>query len=179
MDTQAWWGLALLGAMNAIGFGGWLWTQGTYVPRPRAPAPAETAPKAPEATSPAKTSPDSATTQPPPSAMLAGSAAARTASATPANPRKTAGILPDKPSRDDVRTVLAPLRDALRDCAHGKTGVAQLDMTVANTGAVTVVVVGGDFAGTREGSCIARVARTARFERFKRPRFRVIFPFSL
>jgi hypothetical protein len=40
-------------------------------------------------------------------------------------------------------------------------------------------VVGGDFAGTPEGSCIARVARTAQFVRFAKPRFRVIYPFSL
>jgi hypothetical protein len=177
MDAQAWWGLALLGAMIAIGFGGWLWTQGTYVPRPRAPAPATAAPQA-DTTPPAKTPPVSATVQAP-SAPLAGSAPPRTDSAPAASPRKPAEVLADKPSRDDVRAVLTPLRDALRDCAHGKTGVAQLDMTVANTGAVTVVVVGGDFAGTREGSCIARVARTARFAPFKRPRFRVIFPFSL
>jgi hypothetical protein len=178
MDAHAWWGLALLGAMNAIGFGGWLWTQGTYVARPRAPAPAASAPQAP-GTVPAATPPASATGQAPPSTTLAGSAAPRTAGAIPVNPKKTPEVLAEKPSRADVLAVLTPLGDALRDCAHGKTGVAQLDMTVASTGAVTVVVVGGDFAGTREGSCIARVARTARFERFKRPRFRVIFPFSL
>jgi hypothetical protein len=178
MDAQSWWGLGLLGAMIAIGFGGWLWTQGTYIPRPPAPAPAAEAPQVADTTAVAKSPPESASVQPP-LVPLAGSATARAGGGPITNSAKMAGVLPDKPSRDDVRAVLTPLRDALGDCAHGKTGVAQLDMTVANTGAVTVVVVGGDFAGTREGSCIARVARTARFERFKRPRFRVIFPFSL
>jgi hypothetical protein len=176
MDTQAWWGLALLGAMTVIGFGGWLWTRGTYVRRSPAPAPA--APQAPDS-SPAATATPAGSAVPASGAALAGSAAVKTAGAVPANRKKAADVLPDKPSREDVRAVLTPLRDALGDCAHGKTGVAQLDITIANSGAVTLVVVGGDFAGTREGSCIARVARTARFVRFKRPRFRVIFPFSL
>ncbi len=40
-------------------------------------------------------------------------------------------------------------------------------------------VVAGDFAGSPAGSCIARVVRTARFAPFSKPRFRVIYPFSL
>jgi hypothetical protein len=165
--------------MTAIGFGGWLWTAGTYVPRPRAPAPTAEPPTAAASPLAAKPSASAPPVQAPAGTPLAGSAPARTAAVPPANRKKPPEVLPDKPSRDDVRAVLTPLRDALSDCAHGKTGVAQLDITVANTGTVTLVVVGGDFAGTREGSCIARVARTARFDRFKRPRFRVIFPFSL
>jgi hypothetical protein len=85
----------------------------------------------------------------------------------------------DIPSRDDVLAALAPIRAAVTECARGQRGVAQLDITVANTGFVTHAVVGGDFAGTPEGSCIARVARSAQFVPFKKPRFRVIYPFSL
>ena len=64
-------------------------------------------------------------------------------------------------------------------CAHGMQGTAQLDITVADTGFVTSAVVGGDFAGTPEGSCIARAVRSAQFAPFKKPRFRLIYPFSL
>jgi hypothetical protein len=94
-------------------------------------------------------------------------------------PRPEPAELPDIPSRDNVVAALAPLRSAVAECAHGQRGVAQLDITVANTGAVTHAIVGGDFAGTAEGSCIARAARSAAFVPFKKPRFRVIYPFSL
>jgi hypothetical protein len=87
--------------------------------------------------------------------------------------------LPDIPSREDVISALEPLRGAIGDCVQGRRGVAQLDITVASTGSVSHAVVGGDFAGTPEGSCIARATRTAQFTPFKKPRFRVIYPFGL
>jgi hypothetical protein len=93
-------------------------------------------------------------------------------------PRLPAGELPEIPSRDNVLAALEPLRKGIGECAHGQHGVAQLDITVAGNGVVTHAVVGGDFAGTPEGSCIARVARAAQFVPFAKPRFRVIYPFS-
>jgi hypothetical protein len=92
-------------------------------------------------------------------------------------PRNTE--LPDTPSREAVVSALAPVRAAVRACAPGQRGVAQVDLTVSGNGKVTHAVVGGDFSGTPEGSCIARAVRSARFEPFKQPRFRVIYPFSL
>ena len=89
------------------------------------------------------------------------------------------GELPDTPSRDDVKAALVPLWPAVTECAHGQRGMAQLDITVTSSGQVSHAVVGGDFAGTPEGSCIARAARTAQFTPFKKPRFRVIYPFQL
>jgi hypothetical protein len=44
---------------------------------------------------------------------------------------------------------------------------------------VTHVLVGGDFAGTTEGSCIARAVRGARFPAFKQERFRILYPYAL
>jgi hypothetical protein len=87
--------------------------------------------------------------------------------------------LPDIPGREEVRAALEPLRPAIAECSRGARGVAQLDITVSSSGAVSHAVVGGDFAGTAEGSCIARAARGAQFTPFKKPRFRVIYPFSL
>ena len=87
--------------------------------------------------------------------------------------------LPDTPSREDVIAALDPLRPAVNECARGQRGTAQLDITVSSSGQVSHAVVGGDFAGTPEGSCIARAARTAQFTPFKKPRFRVIYPFQL
>jgi hypothetical protein len=87
--------------------------------------------------------------------------------------------LPDIPGREAVVAALEPLRPAIAECSRGARGVAQLDITVSSSGAVSHAVVGGDFAGTAEGSCIARAARGAQFTPFKKPRFRVIYPFSL
>jgi hypothetical protein len=85
----------------------------------------------------------------------------------------------ETPTRAEVLAALEPLRPAVARCVQGQHGVAQLDITVINTGAVTHAVVAGDFAGTPEGSCIALAARDAKFAPFQKPRFRVIFPFSL
>lgn len=89
------------------------------------------------------------------------------------------GPLPELPSRDDVLARLEGLRTAVQACAEGKTGVAELDITIAGTGAITTVVVGGDFAGTPQGSCIARAVRQAHFPRFQKERFRLLFPYSI
>lgn len=90
-----------------------------------------------------------------------------------------AGPLPPTPSRQDVVSALEPLRAEVQQCAGNLRGIAQLDVTVASNGSVTHAVVAGDFAGTPEGSCIARIARSAKFSPFERPRFRVIYPYAL
>jgi hypothetical protein len=94
-------------------------------------------------------------------------------------PHEASKEAPDIPTRENVLAALAPIRPAVAECARGQHGTAQLDITVASTGFVTQAIVGGDFSGTPAGSCIARVARTAQFVPFKKPRFRVIYPFSL
>jgi hypothetical protein len=89
------------------------------------------------------------------------------------------GDLPETPSRGDVVKRLEGVRSSVRACAAGRSGVADLDISVAQTGVVTRVLVGGDFAGTTEGSCIARAVREARFGTFKQERFRVLFPYAI
>jgi hypothetical protein len=78
-----------------------------------------------------------------------------------------------------VQAALDEKRTEIVACAAGQRGVAEVDLTVASAGNVTYAVVGGDFAGTPAGSCIARVVRSAKFAPFSKPRFRVIYPFSL
>ncbi|HEX2675554.1 MAG TPA: hypothetical protein VHM19_02920 [Polyangiales bacterium] len=87
--------------------------------------------------------------------------------------------LPDTPSRDDVLARIEGLRAKVNECAEGKKGTAELDVTIAGSGVITTVLVGGDFAGTPQGSCIARSVRQARFPKFKKDRFRLLYPFSL
>ena len=89
------------------------------------------------------------------------------------------GDVPEQPSRAVVVQRLEAVRSSVQACAAGRSGVADLDITVANSGAVTHVLVGGDFAGTTQGSCIARAVRTARFPSFKQERLRLLFPYVI
>jgi hypothetical protein len=86
---------------------------------------------------------------------------------------------PEQPTRTEVIQRMESVRSSVRACAAGRSGVADLDITIAHTGAVMHVLVGGDFAGTTEGSCIARAVRTARFPSFKQDRFRLLFPYAI
>jgi hypothetical protein len=97
------------------------------------------------------------------------------ASATPA----PTGDLPAGPTRTEVVARLESVRSSVQACAAGRTGVADLDVTIAHTGVVTHVLVGGDFAGTTQGSCIARAVRQARFPQFKQERFRLLYPYAI
>ena len=87
--------------------------------------------------------------------------------------------LPEAPSRNDVIAAMTPLRADLRACAQGGGGVAELELSVASSGAVLHATVVGDYAGTSQGSCIALAARKAHFAPFRRERFRVRYPISL
>lgn len=86
--------------------------------------------------------------------------------------------LPQTPSRDEIFATLTSLRSQVRKCVEHKAGIAELDINIKSSGRVSQVVVHGDFRGTKQGSCIARVVRKARFNPFERPDFRVLFPYS-
>jgi len=88
--------------------------------------------------------------------------------------------LPETPSREQVARALRSVEGAVRSCGQGQSGVAMTQVTVdGSSGRVTNARVQGQFAGTPEGSCIARAVRRARFPRFKRPSFQVTFPYRL
>jgi hypothetical protein len=97
------------------------------------------------------------------------------ANATPA----PTGEMPTGPTRSEVVARLESVRSSVQACAAGRSGVADLDITIAHTGIVMHVLVGGDFAGTTEGSCIARAVRQARFPQFKQERFRLLYPYAI
>jgi hypothetical protein len=97
------------------------------------------------------------------------------ATATPA----PSGEMPTGPTRSEVVARLESVRSSVQTCAAGRSGVADLDITIAHTGVVMHVLVGGDFAGTTEGSCIARAVRQARFPQFKQERFRLLYPYAI
>jgi hypothetical protein len=89
------------------------------------------------------------------------------------------GDMPETPARGVVVQRLESVRSSVQACAAGRSGIADLDITIAHTGAVMHVLVGGDFAGTTQGSCIARAVREARFPTFKQEHFRLLYPYAI
>ena len=98
----------------------------------------------------------------------------------PASMRGATSAVPDSPSREDVQAALRAVAPVVAACGGGaRRGVATVEITVGSSGRVRNAVVTGPFAGTPEGSCIARAARRARFPQFGQPTFRVTYPFRL
>lgn len=93
--------------------------------------------------------------------------------------RKADLSLPAQPSREAVQQALLSVRPAVMACAGSVHGQALVEVSVGPSGRVRTATVGGAFAGTKEGSCIARAVRTAKFPAFSRDDFRVTFPYQL
>jgi hypothetical protein len=75
---------------------------------------------------------------------------------------------------------MGAVRSAVAACAAGRGGVVTVRVTFAgSSGRVTTAVVEGAFAGTPEGSCMARAIRAARVPRFAQPTSSVSFPFQI
>lgn len=93
---------------------------------------------------------------------------------------QTTSNLPDAPSRSDVTSAMRSVQGNVQSCGQGKTGVAQTSVSVSgSTGRVTSAQVGGAFAGTPTGRCIANAVKGARFPKFKRSSFSFVYPFRL
>jgi hypothetical protein len=195
-------GYALVAAMVLLGIGGWFLTAGGYrrgsdqaaqptaaasVARPSEPLGSPKLAVMPTAPAPvAEPAPpvEEATPTPTPGPAEPGNARPRVAGkavrksvAAPAPVAESNAI--ETPSRDDLLTGLDRVRSNVRACAEGRNGVAEVDLTIAANGVVTNALVGGDFGGTPQGSCIARAVRKARFPTFKQDRYRVLFPYVL
>jgi hypothetical protein len=110
-------------------------------------------------------------------AWRAREAAARAASA--ARPLASATSLPEQPSRDEIKQGLDSARPALQACAGSAHGLSTAHVTVTGAGRVASVTIDGAFAGTPEGSCMARALRAAAFPRFSTPSLQVTYPFRL
>jgi hypothetical protein len=94
---------------------------------------------------------------------------------------KAAGTapLPEHPSRDQVASSLNAVTGQLQKCVGDRHGLAEVTVTVRPAGFVSYAVVSGEYAGTSEGSCIARAIRAAKFPAFTDPTLRVTYPFQL
>lgn len=94
-------------------------------------------------------------------------------------PAAPSGPLPAQPSREQVVATMDAMQPELARCVGEKHGSANVTMTVRSAGTVSYAIVGGSFAGTPEGSCIARVIKLAQFPAFSDASIRVTYPFQL
>lgn len=94
-------------------------------------------------------------------------------------PAEATGPSGAQPSREAVQQSLLAMRPQLEACAAGRRGTVDARVRIAGSGRVTYTLIQGDFAGTPEGSCIARALRAATFPPFSGPVFQVQFPFAL
>ena len=66
-------------------------------------------------------------------------------------------------STEDITHGMGALAKQAQGCYKGTQGQASVKLTVAPSGKVTKVTVGGAFAGTPEGQCVAGIAQSASF----------------
>jgi len=88
-------------------------------------------------------------------------------------------ILPEQPTRDEIKRALDATRPALEACVGPAHGTTFANVTIAGSGRVIHSSIEGAFAGTPQGSCMARALRSASFPRFAADRMTVRFPFVL
>lgn len=105
------------------------------------------------------------------------STARRRKAAPPAE--QTVPGLPETPSRADIVRGFATVLPAVKACAKGMSGVAQVTASIAGSGRVRHAVVTGPFHGTKQGSCVARAVRKAKFPQFQTKTLKVDYPFVL
>jgi hypothetical protein len=88
-------------------------------------------------------------------------------------------VLPEKPTRDEIKRALEAIRPALETCIGAAHGTTFANVTIASSGRVRYTSIEGAFAGTPQGSCMARALRTATVPRFAADSMTVRFPFVL
>jgi hypothetical protein len=69
----------------------------------------------------------------------------------------------------DIATAISRIKPTVAACSEQDSaeGLANLRVTIANSGKVSNVQVTGKFAGTPTGDCVVRAVRGAPFPRFK------------
>jgi outer membrane biosynthesis protein TonB len=91
-----------------------------------------------------------------------------------------ASALAPTPTRDQVIAAMRAVAPRVEACGTGaRHGVAEVDIVVGSSGRIRSAVVGGFFAGTPEGSCVARAVRGARLPPFQNDSFQFSYPFRL
>lgn len=96
----------------------------------------------------------------------------------PTRPTPRRPSLPDLPTRADIVRVLGGLRPRVESCGTQGGNVRVIATVNGSTGRVTQVSTTGS-ASDAERSCVARVVRTARFDRFRRNVLDVDYTYDL
>jgi hypothetical protein len=86
---------------------------------------------------------------------------------------------PQALDRERVVAVMNALTPKLRACVGDQHGVVDVTLTVRAPGVVSHALVEGPFAGSEQGTCIARTLRTARLPASPHAVSRVEYPFQL
>jgi hypothetical protein len=102
------------------------------------------------------------------------SAAARAAAA-----RQARLLLPAQPSRDQIKAAVENARTALQACAGNAHGTSTARINIVGNGRVASALIEGAFAGTPQGSCMARALRATSFPAFASENLQVTYPFRL
>lgn len=108
--------------------------------------------------------------------------AAQTAPSEPVQPAAPSGSragLPERPTRDQVAAALNAVLPDLQKCVGDRHDTAEVTLTVRSGGFVSYAIVTGAYAGSPEGSCIARSVKNAKFPPFRDDSLRVTYPFQL
>lgn len=88
--------------------------------------------------------------------------------------------LPKTPSKGDVKKAMGPVQArAQKICAKYSTGTVQVQMVVGSNGRVKKATPKGAFAGNQAGKCVAMMARSAKFPKFKDPTYSFLYPIIL
>ena len=151
----------------------WSVAEATGAPLPAAPSPAPFT-KALTAPPPAAAA-DAAPAQPVNRPRALGQRARARAGAAAVQ----AAALPTQPSREEIKGVIETARAALQACAGNQHGTFKAHISITGAGRVASATIEGAFAGTPQGSCMARSLRGFVFPRFSNPTLQVTYPFRM
>lgn len=91
-----------------------------------------------------------------------------------------APVVPQTPSLPVLNEIVKVVAPAIRACAKGQPGLAEMAIVVYHDGRVThAKVTSPPFFGTPSGACMEGVVRRTHFPRFTQRQFRVTVPFTL
>ena len=87
--------------------------------------------------------------------------------------------LPETLERAEIIEGIEMLRNEYDACVGDLHGTAEMRIRIGNTGRITYALVEGHYAGTPQGSCLARTLRQARFRPFVRSSIEITYPLAL
>jgi hypothetical protein len=95
------------------------------------------------------------------------------------NPAPALSPMAQQPSRAEIQGVIESARNALQACAGNQHGTFTARVTITGAGRVAEATIEGAFAGSPQGSCMARSLRGVVFPRFSSPSLQVSYPFRM